>query len=133
MNVAKSVDDYIAGFPDETQKVLHQIRVAIRKAAPQAGEKISYGMPTFTMNGTYLIYFAGYKKHVSLYPAPRQAKEFKKELSQYKGGKGTVQFPLDKRLPLDLIARILAYRLKENQKEATSKTPRAIDAGSRRR
>ncbi len=86
---------------------------------PKAEETISYGIPTFKINGRYVIYFAGYKNHVSVYPAPRDNPEFKKELAEYKGGKGTVQFPLDKPLPLDLISRMTAFRLKVNLQEAS--------------
>ncbi|HKY30517.1 MAG TPA: DUF1801 domain-containing protein [Pyrinomonadaceae bacterium] len=111
---AKDVDEYIAGFPNDVQKILKKIRTTIRKAAPKAGEKISYGIPTFTLNDRYLIYFAGFKNHVSIYPAPRGSAEFKQELSKYKGGKGTVQFPLDKPIPFDLITRIVKFRIKEN-------------------
>ena len=113
-----NTDEYIAGFPKTTQKVLKQIRVTIKKAAPQAEETISYGIPTFTLNDRYLIYFAGFKNHISLYPAPRGNETFKKELSGYKGGKGTVQFPLDKPMPLNLITRIVKFKLKENSEKA---------------
>ena len=109
-----NIDEYIAGFPKETQKVLKQIRATIKKAAPGAEETISYAIPTFKLNGHYVIYFAGYKNHISLYPAPRGNELFKKELSDYKGGKGTIQFPLDKPLPLNLITRIVKFKLKEN-------------------
>ena len=116
MPVPKTVDDYIAGFPPEIQKTLQKIRATIRKAAPKAEETISYGIPTFKLGGGPLIYFAGFKKHCSVYPAPRGAAEFKEELAQYKGGKGTVQFPHDEPLPLQLIRRIVRYRLAENEK-----------------
>ena len=109
-----NIDDYIAGFPKETQKILEQIRATIKKAAPGAEETISYAIPTFKLKGHYLIYFAGYKNHISLYPAPRGNEAFKKELSVYKGGKGTVQFPLDKPMPLSLIIKIVKFRVKQN-------------------
>jgi|SRR5687767_5336351 len=117
-----SIDEYIAGFPKTTQKILKQVRATIKKAAPKAGEKISYGIPTFTLNDRYLIYFAGFKNHISIYPAPRGNEIFKKELSAYKGGKGTVQFPLDKPIPLDLITRIVKFKIKESSVEAKNKT-----------
>lgn len=82
-NTAKDVDQYIAGFPIEVQEILENVRKTIRKAAPDAAETISYQIPTFTLKGHYLVYFAGYKKHISLYPAPRGAEKFKKELSAY--------------------------------------------------
>lgn len=112
--VAKDIDEYVAGFPEDVQKILKKIRTTIRKAAPKAEEKISYGIPTFTLNDRYLIYFAGFKNHVSVYPAPRGSAEFKKELAGYKGGKGTVQFPLDKPIPYELITRIVKFRIREN-------------------
>ena len=117
------VDDYISAFPEQTQKILRQVRSTIRKAAPDAGEKISYGIPTFTVDDHYLIYFAGFKKHISIYPAPRGSEQFKDELAQYRGGKGTVQFPVDKPIPFDLIARIVKFRLKENSQKV--RKPRA--------
>jgi uncharacterized protein YdhG (YjbR/CyaY superfamily) len=107
----ETIDDYIAAFPEATQHILHELRDFIREKAPNAGEKISYGMPTFTLNGTYLVYFAGYKNHIGLYPAPVDAAEFAKELSHYKTGRGSVQFPLNKPLPYDLIGRIIDFRL----------------------
>lgn len=115
---AKDIDEYIASFPEDVQKILKRMRMTIRKAEPRAEEKISYGIPTFTLNGRYFIYFAGFKNHVSIYPAPRDSAEFKKELAGYKGGKGTVQFPLDKAIPYDLITKIVKFRIKENLKRA---------------
>lgn len=114
----KSVDDYIAGFPAEVQEILKKVRSTIKKVAPQAEESISYQIPTFKINGKYLIYFAGFKNHISVYPAPRGAQEFKEELSRYAGGKGTVQFPLDKSIPYGLITRIVKFKLKENLAKA---------------
>ena len=117
MAIAKpgSIDEYIASFPQDTQLLLEQVRTTIRTAAPDAAEAISYGIPTFILNGTYLIYFAGYKKHISIYPAPRESDAFKNELSKYKGSKGTVQFPLDKPLPIDLITRLVTYCIQANK------------------
>lgn len=109
----KTIDDYIKTFPKDVQKKLESIRQTIKKSAPGAEEMISYQIPTFKFNGP-LIYFAGFKNHVSVYPAPRSVPEFNKELSAYKGGKGTIQFPLDKPIPLSLIKKIVKYRLKEN-------------------
>jgi uncharacterized protein YdhG (YjbR/CyaY superfamily) len=120
-SITNNIDEYIAGFPKEIQKTLKLIRETIKKAAPDAEETISYAIPTFTLNGHYLIYFAGYKNHVSIYPAPRGNEDFKDELSQYKGGKGTVQFPLDKPIPLNLLRRIVKFRIKENLKKASAK------------
>jgi uncharacterized protein YdhG (YjbR/CyaY superfamily) len=117
---AKNIDEYIAGFPAEVQKTLQKIRLTIRKAAPGAEETISYQMPAFKLHGM-LIFFAGYEKHISLYPAPRGATEFKKELSSYKGGKGTIQFPLDEPIPYDLITRIVKFRAAQNVAAAKAK------------
>ncbi|HUR12305.1 MAG TPA: DUF1801 domain-containing protein [Flavitalea sp.] len=109
-----NIDEYIDRFPEKSQRILEEIRKTIRKASPDAEEKISYAIPTFTLNGHYLIYFAAYKTHISIYPAPRGNEIFKEELSHYKGGKGTVQFPLDKPIPLKLITRIVEHRIREN-------------------
>lgn len=109
----KDIDEYIAGFPSEVQDILEKIRMTIRKAAPGAEEKISYQIPTFNLGGSYLVYFGAYKKHIGLYPAPRGIARFKKELSVYEGGKGTVRFPLDKPIPFELIRRIVKFRVME--------------------
>jgi len=95
------------------------MRATIRKAAPQAEEAVKYGIPTFVLNGN-LVHFGGYKHHIGFYPAPRALEAFKKELSGYEGSKGTVQFPLDKKLPLGLITRITKYRVKQNLEKAKS-------------
>jgi len=118
----KNIDEYIAGFTKDTQKFLEQIRATIKKAAPGAEETISYSIPAITLKGSYLVYFAGFKNHISLYPAPRGNEAFKKELSAYKGGKGTVQFPLDKPMPLNLITKIVKFRIKENIRKAEKKS-----------
>lgn len=120
-NPAQTIDEYIAGFPPEVQKTLQKIRATIKKAAPkEAKEDIRYQIPTFVLNKN-LIHFAAFKKHVSVYPAPRDAAEFKKELAAYEGGKGTVQFPLDGKIPHDLIARIVKYRVLEDMALAAAK------------
>jgi uncharacterized protein YdhG (YjbR/CyaY superfamily) len=116
----QNIDEYIAGFPKDVQEILEKIRRTIRRAAPDAAETISYQMPAFTLKG-YLIYFAAYKKHIGLYPAPRGNEKFKKELSAYEGGKGTVRFPVDKPIPFGLISRIVKFRVKENLKRAAEK------------
>lgn len=112
----KNIDEYIASFPDDVQAILRKIRSTIRKAAPDAQETISYQIPTFTLNGRYLIYFAGYTKHISIYPAPRGVEQFKKALAAYQAGKGTLRLPLDKPIPFGLIRRIVKFRMKENMK-----------------
>ena len=109
----KNIDEYIAGFPENVQHFLQQIRETIQKAAPKAEEAISYAMPTFKLNGN-LIHFAAYKNHIGLYPAPQGIEAFKKELSVYKGAKGSVQFPLDKPMPLALIAKIVKFRVRQS-------------------
>jgi uncharacterized protein YdhG (YjbR/CyaY superfamily) len=115
MKSYKSVDEYISSFPPETQTKLKQIRKTIKDTTPQVTEKISYGMPTFYLNGN-LVHFTGYKKHIGFYPTPSGIKKFEKEISIYKHSKGAVQFPLDKKLPIALIKKIVKFRIKENTK-----------------
>lgn len=110
---ANNIDEYIAGFPPDVQKILQKIKATIKRAAPDATEAISYQIPTFKLGGKNFIHFAGFKNHIGLYPAPRGVDEFEPELSGYKGGKGTVQFPLDKPVPYDLISRIVKFRVKK--------------------
>jgi uncharacterized protein YdhG (YjbR/CyaY superfamily) len=116
-----NVADYLLLFPEDTQKVLRKIRQAIKKGAPKAEETISYAIPAFKLNGKPFIYMAAFKNHVSVYPAPRGEAAFKKELAAYKGGKGTVQFPLDEPIPLDLITRITEFRVQKNTEAASIK------------
>ena len=118
-----SIDEYIASFPEDIQNILNDIRATIRAAAPEATEKISYQMPTFFLNGN-LVHFAAFKTHVGFYPTPSGIDEFKAELSKYKGGKGSIQFPIDQPVPLDLIAKIVKYRVSEDLKKAASKSKR---------
>ncbi len=115
-----NIDEYILSFPEETKKKLEQLRVTINKAAPQANKVISYAMPAFKLNGM-LVYFAAYEKHIGFYPTSSGIEAFKKELSIYKGAKGSVQFPLDKPLPLALISKIVKFRIKENLQKAALK------------
>ena len=107
------IDGYIQTFPKETQKLLKRIRTAIRKIAPGAEEGISYGMPVFKINGKPLVYFAAFKDHIGFYALPTGHSEFADKLAKYKHGKGSVQFPLDNSLPLDLIRRITQFRVWE--------------------
>jgi len=116
-----NIDEYIAQFPPDVQEILQELRATIRAAAPEAEEAISYQMPTFKLKG-YLVYFAAYKNHIGFYPAPRGIEAFKEELSAYKGGKGTVQFPIDKPLPQELISKIVRYRVAENLEKAAAKS-----------
>lgn len=117
---AKDVDSYIAAFPPREQKILQQVRQTIRKAAPEAEEVISYQMPGYKYYGM-LVFFAGWANHISIYPAPWGAEELKKEMSAYEGSKGTIKFPLDKKIPLDLVAKMVKYRMKENLEKANAK------------
>jgi uncharacterized protein YdhG (YjbR/CyaY superfamily) len=118
--VPKNIDEYIADFPKDVQKLLQQLRSTIKKAAPKAEEKIAYGIPTFTLHGN-LVHFGGYKTHIGFYPAPSGLEAFKKELGQYLTGKGTAQFPLDKPLPLDLITEIVKFRAMKNLEKPVAK------------
>lgn len=120
-NKPKDIDEYISGFPKATQDVLKQVRETIKLAAPEAEEKISYAMPTFTLHKVYLVYFAAYEKHIGFYPTPVGIEAFKEDFFSYKTGKGSVQFPLDKPMPLDLITKIVKYRIKENLENAREK------------
>lgn len=112
-----NIDEYIAAFPKDIQKILKEVRATIKAAAPQAEEKISYRMPTFFLNGN-LVHFAAFKNHIGFYPTPSGIEAFKEELSKYEGAKGSVQFPIDKPMPLKLITRIVKYRVAENTKKA---------------
>ena len=108
-----SIDKYISGFPAEVQEMLRKLRATIQQAAPEAREAINYAMPTFTLKGN-LVHFAAYKKHIGFYPAPSGIEAFKDELQIYKSAKGSVQFPLNMPLPLDLISRMVKFRVIEN-------------------
>jgi len=114
------IDEYIAGSPPEVQEPLREIRAAIRAAAPDAEEKISYQMPTFFLHGN-LVHFAAFKNHIGFYPTPAGIEKFENKLAAYKGGKGSVQFPLDAPMPLDLIGEIVKYRVQENLAKAKAK------------
>ena len=107
------IDKYISTFPKEIQIILEQVRATIRKAAPGAEETIKYAIPTFVLNGN-LVHFAAFKNHIGFYPVPSGIKAFKEELSNYKQGKGSIQFPLNKPMPLSLITKIVKFRVKEN-------------------
>lgn len=113
MQKPKDVDAYIAGFPDDVQDRLTRMRTAVLKAAPRAEEVISYGMPAYKYHGM-LVFFGAFKKHIGFYATPTGHKAFKKELSVYKQGKGSVQFPFNEPLPLALVSKIVKFRVKEN-------------------
>ena len=113
----KTVDDYISYFPSETKTKLKIIRQIIKDIAPEAIESISYGMPAYKINKKPLVYFGGFAKHIGFYATPTGHEKFKKQLSVYKQGKGSVQFPLDQQLPVALIKNIIKIRLKINNKK----------------
>ena len=119
-SIPENIDEYIAGWPRDLQEILEEIRLTIRKAAPEAQETIKYQIPTFTLKGN-LVHFAAFKKHIGFYPTPTGIEEFKKELSPYEGAKGSVKFPLDKPIPFDLIGKIVRFRVKENLERAEAK------------
>jgi uncharacterized protein YdhG (YjbR/CyaY superfamily) len=116
-----SIDEYIATFPEETQKILEELRATIKAVAPEAEEKISYQMPTFALKGN-LVHFAAFKKHIGFYPTSSGIQAFKHELSIYEGAKGSVKFPIEKPLPLELIRKIVKFRVAENLKNAEIKS-----------
>jgi len=114
---AENIDAYIAAFPADVQQVLEEIRATVKKAAPDAKEAIKYAMPTFTLQGN-LVHFAAFKHHIGFYPVPQGNAAFDDELSKYKQGKGSVQFPLDKPMPLALITRLVKFLVKRNLEKA---------------
>lgn len=112
-----TVDQYLQNFPEHVQKVLGKVRQIILKQAPEAVESISYGMPAYKTYGKPLVYFAAFKNYLGLYATPSGHAEFAKELSPYKQGKGSVQFQFDEPIPYELIEKIVAFRVKENQQK----------------
>jgi uncharacterized protein YdhG (YjbR/CyaY superfamily) len=115
-----SIDEYIAGFSRDVQAMLTQVRATIRAVAPDAGETINYGIPTFVLNGN-LVHFAAFRNHIGFYPTPSAIEEFKDELSPYKSAKGSVQFPIDQPMPLNLIEKIVRFRVKEARAKSTAR------------
>lgn len=120
MDKYSDIDTYIANFPEATQIILEKVRTTIRKAAPEAKEKIGYGIPTLTLNGN-LVHFAAYEHHIGFYPGAEGIEVFKAELADYELSKGTVRFPIDKPIPYSLITTIVKYRVKQNTDKALSK------------
>jgi uncharacterized protein YdhG (YjbR/CyaY superfamily) len=112
-NKFHAINEYIETFPEDVQIILEKILQTIRKAAPEATEAFSYGIPTFKLDGRPLVYFAAWKNHIGFYPMPSAARAFKRELSVYKQGKGSVQFPLDKPIPYRLVNKIVKFRARE--------------------
>ncbi|MCD9186108.1 MAG: DUF1801 domain-containing protein [Pyrinomonadaceae bacterium] len=117
----KTVDEYIGNFPQETQKILQEIREIIQKTAPESVENIGYGMPAYKLNGKPLVYFAAFKNHIGFYATPNGHAAFSQELSKYKQGKGSVQFPTDQPIPFDLIEKIVKFRVGQNSGKAVKK------------
>ncbi|PBI90785.1 hypothetical protein BSF41_14820 [Flavobacterium sp. ACN2] len=116
----ENIDQYIGAFPNDVQEILEKVRMTIQKAAPDAQEKISYSMPAFEQNGI-VVYFAAFKNHIGLYALPTGHEAFATELSKYKSGKGSVQFPLKEKIPYDLITKIVKFRVKENLEKVKKK------------
>ncbi|HEY6625381.1 MAG TPA: DUF1801 domain-containing protein [Ignavibacteriaceae bacterium] len=116
----QTIDEYIKTFPRDIQQILEAVRKTIKESAPDAEETISYQIPTFKLNGN-LVHFAAFKNHIGFYPTPSGQKAFQKELSVYKSGKGSIQFPIGKSIPFTLIKRIVKYRVKENSTNTTKK------------
>jgi uncharacterized protein YdhG (YjbR/CyaY superfamily) len=108
---AQTIDEYIARFPQSTQKILNQVRKTISKVAPEAVEVMSYGIPTFDLKKKHLIHFAAYEHHIGLYPGAQAVEVFRDEIKSYKTSKGTIQFPIDKPMPIDLIQKITKFRV----------------------
>jgi uncharacterized protein YdhG (YjbR/CyaY superfamily) len=109
-----TIDEYISTFPEESQAVLEKVRQAIHKAAPEAVETMSYGMPTFNLNGKHVVFFAGWKRHISLYPLPAGDEAFQQALSHYKRAKGSIQFPFDKPIPYDFVEHMVTLLMRES-------------------
>ena len=121
----ESIDEYILKFPQEVQEILKLIRKVIKESAPDAEEKISYQMPTFVLHGN-LVHFAAYKNHIGFYPTPSGIDAFMQELSQYKVAKGSIQFPIDKPMPYELISKIVKYRVAENIEKSKGKVKKKV-------
>ena len=118
--IPSSVDEYIAAFPQEVQEILQEVRATAKAAAPEATEAIKYAMPALVLHGN-LVYYAGFKKHIGFYALPEGNIEFQKELKQYKTGKGSIQFPLDKPIPYDLITKIVQFRVVQQLRQQEEK------------
>jgi len=113
----KTIDQYIKTFPVDVQRILERIRQTIRKAAPGAVETISYQMPTFNLDGRYLVYFSAWKNHIGVYPVPAGDEAFQQKVAPYKGAKATIRFPINEPIPYDLVKQIVKFRMKENQQK----------------
>jgi uncharacterized protein YdhG (YjbR/CyaY superfamily) len=124
-NTSNSIDEYISKFPSEVQEMFKVLREVIKRAAPDAEERMSYQMPAFVLHGN-LVHFAAYRKHIGFYPTPSGIEAFKLRLSEYEGGKGSVQFPIDKPLPYELISKIVKFRVAENMRVAEEKPTKKV-------
>lgn len=124
-----TIDEYIAGYPADIQSILNQLRALIRELAPEAVEKIGYGIPTFTLYGRNLVHFAAYKNHIGFYPNPSGIKEFEQELSTYNTSKGAIQFPVNEPIPYELISRIVQYRVEVETVNARDKNKKVKLSG----
>ena len=120
----ETIDAYVAGFPPDVQALLEKVRRTIRKAVPEAQEAISYRIPAFKLNGRYLIYFAGFKKHIGLYPVRADTAEFQQEIATYGVGKATLQFPLDQPIPVELIVRVVKLKALQSRAAANKRKAR---------
>ena len=125
----ESIDEYILQFPTEIQQILKMLRKVIKESAPDSEEKISYQMPTFALHGN-LVHFAAYKNHIGFYPTPSGIDAFKHELSEYKGAKGSVQFPIEKPMPYELISKIVKFRVAENINKAEDRLKKKSESSS---
>lgn len=125
MNKFTTIDEYITGFPEEVQKILKKLREIIHAIAPEVQEKISYQMPTFVLHGN-LVHFAAYKNHIGFYPGAHGVESFQEELKDYKTSKGTIQFPINQPLPLELIERIVRFKVEVNKEKSALKTKNKI-------
>ena len=124
---ATSIDGYIASFPAGTRTILQELRALIRASAPEAVETISYAIPTFDLNGKHVVSFAGYERHIGLYPAPIDAEGFKDDLLPYRSGRATARFPIGDPLPADLIRRIVEFQLMRVMRGSSGRTPRTAE------
>jgi uncharacterized protein YdhG (YjbR/CyaY superfamily) len=109
----ETIDEYVEAFPENVQRILEKLRDAVRKAAPEAVESISYDMPTFKLDGKRLVYFSAWKSHIGFYSIPKGNVAFRKELAPFEGPKGSLRFPLDQPIPYDLVKKIVVLRVKE--------------------
>ena len=125
-----SIDEYIESFPVDIQEIMRKLRGTIKAAVPDAGEKISYNMPTFTLKGKYLVYFAGWKNHIAFYGAPKGNPELNEDLTAYESGQGTLQFPYEKPIPWELITKIVKFRAAENREKTGRKNIKPKKSGN---